>query len=57
MTVAITGGFGFLGWHTACRLRALQQVEPVRLGRDDFADAATLAERLCEWSRSSTSRA
>lgn len=44
--VAITGGFGFLGWHTACRLRALHQVEPVRLGRDDFADAERLAEKL-----------
>ena len=31
--VAITGGYGFLGWHTACRLRALHGVEPVRLGR------------------------
>jgi UDP-2-acetamido-2,6-beta-L-arabino-hexul-4-ose reductase len=44
--IAITGGFGFLGWQTACRLRALHNVDPVRLGRDDFADAARLAERI-----------
>lgn len=44
--VAITGGYGFLGWHTACRLRALHQVEPVRLGRDDFADPSRLVEAL-----------
>ena len=36
--VAITGGRGFLGWHTACRLRALHGLEPVRLGREEFAD-------------------
>ncbi|WP_107773487.1 polysaccharide biosynthesis C-terminal domain-containing protein [Nocardioides sediminis] len=46
MTIAITGGFGFLGWHTSCRLRALQGVEPVRLGRDDFASSERLAARL-----------
>ena len=34
MRVAITGGFGFLGWHTACRLRALHGVEPCGSGRD-----------------------
>ena len=44
--VAITGGFGFLGWHTACRLRALHGVEPVRLGREDLADPARLADAL-----------
>ena len=42
--VAITGGFGFLGWHTACRLRALHGVEPIRLGREDLADPDRLAE-------------
>ncbi|QCX26476.1 NAD-dependent epimerase/dehydratase family protein [Nocardioides jishulii] len=46
--IAITGGFGFLGWHTACRLRALHQVEPVRLGREDFADPALLAAKLAD---------
>lgn len=45
-TIAITGGYGFLGWHTACRLRAVHQVEPVRLGRDDFADPALLQRKL-----------
>lgn len=44
--VAITGGYGFLGWHTACRLRALHGVETVRLGRKDFASVATLTHRL-----------
>ncbi len=48
MKIAITGGHGFLGWHTACRLRALHQVEPVRLGREDFADPATLAAKLLD---------
>ncbi|MFT3873071.1 MAG: hypothetical protein QM714_10555 [Nocardioides sp.] len=42
MRVAITGGHGFLGWHTACRLRALHGVEPVRLGREELADPARL---------------
>ena len=46
--VAITGGFGFLGWHTACRLRALHDVDVVRLGRAEMADAAALAERLAD---------
>lgn len=44
--VALTGGFGFLGWHTACRLRALHGIEPLRLGRDAFADPATLRDAL-----------
>lgn len=39
MNVVITGGHGFLGWHTACRLRALHGVNAVRLGRDDDVDA------------------
>lgn len=46
--VAITGGFGFLGWHTACRLRALHGVEPVRLGREELADPARLAGVVAE---------
>ncbi|WP_114424564.1 NAD-dependent epimerase/dehydratase family protein [Nocardioides houyundeii] len=46
--VAITGGHGFLGWHTACRLRALHATDPVRLGRDDFADLDVLATRLAD---------
>lgn len=44
--VALTGGFGFLGWHTACRLRALHGIEPVRLGREAFADPSTLRDIL-----------
>jgi UDP-2-acetamido-2,6-beta-L-arabino-hexul-4-ose reductase len=44
--VAITGGFGFLGWHTACRLRALHGVEPIRLGRQHLADPDGLSEVL-----------
>lgn len=46
MKIAITGGHGFLGWHTACRLRAVHGVEPVRLGREDFADPARLVAAL-----------
>jgi UDP-2-acetamido-2,6-beta-L-arabino-hexul-4-ose reductase len=41
-TVAITGAHGFLGWHLACRLRAVHGVEPLRLGRKDFADPERL---------------
>lgn len=44
--VAITGAFGFLGWHTACRLRALHQTDVVRIGREDFSDPARLTEAL-----------
>ena len=43
--VVITGGHGFLGWHTACRLRALHGIEPVRLGREDVADPRRLEPR------------
>lgn len=39
MNVVITGGLGFLGWHTACRLRALHGIDALRLGRDDDAQA------------------
>lgn len=46
MKIAITGGFGFLGWHTACRLRALHSIEPVRLGRAAFADPDVLRDAL-----------
>ena len=49
MKIAITGGYGFLGWHTACRLRALHQdIEPIRLGRDDMDDPARLAACLAD---------
>src|SRR6478752_4516373 len=44
MKVLITGGRGFLGWHVACRLRALHDIEAVRLGRSDLADARRLRE-------------
>lgn len=42
MRVAITGGDGFLGWHTACRLRALHGVDAVRLDREASMDADRL---------------
>lgn len=48
MKVAITGGYGFLGWHTACRLRAVHGVEPVRLGRAEFADSDKLSTALAD---------
>lgn len=44
--VAVTGAYGFLGWHTSCRLRALYDVELIRLGRADFADPLLLAHKL-----------
>lgn len=40
--VAITGGYGFLGWHTACRLRAVHGIEPIRLDREGLADPERL---------------
>jgi UDP-2-acetamido-2,6-beta-L-arabino-hexul-4-ose reductase len=46
MKIAITGGFGFLGWHTACRLRALRDCEVVRLGRAEMGDGPGLVARL-----------
>lgn len=46
MSAVITGGFGFLGWHLAARLRALSGVEPVRLGRESFGPAGNLAAAL-----------
>lgn len=46
MKVAITGGHGFLGWHTAVRLRAEHNVEALLLGRRDFADRAQLSSAL-----------
>lgn len=48
MKIAITGGFGFLGWHTACRLRALHGVEAVRLGRADLADTLALTAQVAD---------
>ena len=44
--IAITGGFGFLGWHTACRLRALYGADPVLIGRSELADATALDDAL-----------
>ena len=44
--IAITGGHGFLGWHTAVRFRAKHQVSVALVGRDDFADVATLTQVL-----------
>lgn len=44
--VVVTGAHGFLGWHTACRLRARYGVEPTLVGRADFADPDLLVERL-----------
>ncbi|WP_151084279.1 NAD-dependent epimerase/dehydratase family protein [Nocardioides cynanchi] len=44
--VAMTGGHGFLGWHTACRLRALHGIEPLLVGRDTWADPSALRDAL-----------
>lgn len=48
MTVAITGGFGFLGWHLSCRLRAHGDLDIVRLGRVDFANPQRLQQALVD---------
>ena len=46
--IAITGGTGFLGWHTAVRLRAEQKTDPVILGRDTFDDPELLATSVAD---------
>jgi UDP-2-acetamido-2,6-beta-L-arabino-hexul-4-ose reductase len=46
MRVVITGGFGFLGWHTACRLRALRGIQASRLGRLEMAECKRLVEEV-----------
>ena len=38
MRVALTGAFGFLGWHLRCRVKALRDdIDIVPIGRDDFS--------------------
>lgn len=44
--VAVTGAYGFLGWHLSCRLAATRGVEPVRIGRSDHADPTALRRSL-----------
>lgn len=44
--VVITGGHGFLGWHTAVRLRAEHKVDALAIGRADFEDPDVLAKAL-----------
>ena len=51
MKVAVTGANGFLGWHLSCRLLATRCVEPVRLGRADFAEPDRLADALADVDR------
>lgn len=46
--VAITGAFGFLGWHTSARFRAVHGVEPLRIGREDFASIDRLRSALTD---------
>lgn len=48
MKVAITGGRGFLGWHTACRLLATRGIEAVMVGREDFAHRPRLTAALAD---------
>lgn len=48
MKVVITGGHGFLGWHTACRLRAIHRVGAVRLGREEFVDPSLLLAEVAD---------
>lgn len=44
--LALTGGFGFLGWHTACRLHALRGIDASRLGRVAMTDPERLREEI-----------
>ena len=44
--IAITGANGFLGWHTAVRLRAEHKGDAVLLGREEFVDSERLAVAL-----------
>jgi UDP-2-acetamido-2,6-beta-L-arabino-hexul-4-ose reductase len=44
--VALTGGRGFLGWHTASRLRAVHGIEAIRIGREEYGDVHRLAAAL-----------
>lgn len=48
MKVAVTGGYGFLGWHLACRALGTRGWEVLRLGRSDFVDPDGLAAQLAE---------
>lgn len=48
MKLAITGPRGFLGWHTACRLRAVRGVEPLPLDRGVVNDPDALAAVMAE---------
>lgn len=45
-TTAITGGRGFLGWHTAVRLRAEHETAARLLGRDELGDPDLLTRSL-----------
>lgn len=42
MKVLVTGAYGFLGWHTCVRLRALTDHEVVRVGRDNWGELTEL---------------
>ena len=44
--VAVTGGAGFLGWHTAVRAQTLDLADPVIVTRTDFAEEGRLAVKL-----------
>ena len=46
--VAVTGAYGFLGWHLSCRLAATRGIEPVRLGRAELADPERLRRVLSD---------
>ena len=45
MRVALTGAFGFLGWHLRCRVKALRDdIDIVAIGRDDFSRLSELVD-------------
>ena len=46
MKIAVTGGYGMLGWHMRCRLTSMRDVTTIPVGRGAFHDASTLAKAL-----------
>lgn len=48
MKIVMTGGHGFLGWHTACRLHAMHGIDAVRLGRSVMSESRRLRDVIAD---------
>jgi UDP-2-acetamido-2,6-beta-L-arabino-hexul-4-ose reductase len=46
LKIAVTGGYGMLGWHVRCLLASRRHATTIPIGRDAFRDVVTLAEAL-----------